>query len=51
MTFRKPLEQIRLTAVIACYRDAQAVPVMHERLTKVFQELGVDYEIIFVNDG
>jgi glycosyltransferase involved in cell wall biosynthesis len=51
VTFRKPLEQIRLTAVIACYRDAEAVPVMHERLTKVFQELGVDYEIIFVNDG
>ena len=24
---------------------------MHERLTAVFTELGVDYEIIFVNDG
>jgi dolichol-phosphate mannosyltransferase len=24
---------------------------MHERLTKVFTELGVQYEIIFVNDG
>lgn len=41
----------RLTAVIACYRDAPAVPVMHERLTAVFVGLGVDYEIIFVNDG
>ena len=51
MSVREPLEQRRLTAVIACYRDAPAVPVMHERLTAVFRQLGVDYEIIFVNDG
>ena len=41
----------RISAVIACYRDAQAIPVMHERLTAVFGELGVEYEIVFVNDG
>lgn len=40
----------KLSAVIACYRDAPAIPIMHERLTAVFQKLGVDYEIIFVND-
>ena len=41
----------RLSAIIACYRDAPAVPIMHERLSAVFEELGCDYEIIFVNDG
>lgn len=41
----------RLSAIIACYRDAPAVPIMHERLTAVFTKLGVDYEIIFVNDN
>lgn len=41
----------RLSAVIACYRDAQAIPVMHRRLSEVFAALAVDYEIIFVNDG
>jgi glycosyltransferase involved in cell wall biosynthesis len=41
----------KLSAVIACYRDAPAVPQMHERLTKTFERLGVDYEIIFVNDA
>ncbi len=41
----------KLTAVIACYRDAPAVPYMHERLTQNFNLLGVDYEIIFVNDA
>ena len=42
---------MKLSAVIACYRDALAVPVMHERLSRMFAELGADYEIIFVNDG
>jgi len=40
-----------LSAIIACYRDAPAVPVMHERLTNVFKKIGVDYQIIFVNDA
>lgn len=39
-----------LSAVIACYRDAPAVPEMHQRLVAVFTKLGVDREIIFVND-
>ena len=41
----------RLSAVIACYKDAQAIPLMYQRLSAVFAALGVDYEIIFVNDG
>jgi len=41
----------KISAVVACYRDAEAVPVMHQRLTAVFRGLGVRYEIIFVNDG
>ena len=41
----------KISAVIACYKDEQAIPFMHERLTKVFLKIGVDYEVIFVNDG
>jgi polyisoprenyl-phosphate glycosyltransferase len=41
----------KLSAVIACYRDAPAIPEMYERLTETFRSLGVDYEIIFVNDA
>jgi glycosyltransferase involved in cell wall biosynthesis len=41
----------KLSAIVACYRDAQAIPVMAERLEAVFEKVGVDYEIIFVNDG
>lgn len=41
----------KISAVIACYRDAPAVPIMYERLSAVFKKIGVDYEIIFVNDN
>lgn len=40
----------KISMIIACYKDNQAIPIMHERITKVFQNLGLDYEIIFVND-
>ncbi len=40
-----------ITAVIACYKDGQAIPIMYERLVAVFETLGIDYEIIFVNDN
>lgn len=40
-----------LSAVITCYRDGQAIPLMYAGLTQVFNSLGVDYEIIFVNDA
>lgn len=39
-----------LSAIIACYKDELAIPVMYRRLTDTFQTLGIDYEIIFVND-
>ncbi|MES1188177.1 MAG: NAD-dependent epimerase/dehydratase family protein [Myxococcales bacterium] len=40
-----------VSAVVACYKDGQAIPVMYERLKKIFSELKVDHEIIFVNDN
>lgn len=42
--------QNSVSAIVACYGDEQAIPIMHERLVAVFQGLGIDYEIIFVND-
>ncbi|HYK08742.1 MAG TPA: glycosyltransferase family 2 protein [Candidatus Eisenbacteria bacterium] len=45
------MKRKKLSAIIACYKDAQAIPFMHERLTKIFKKIGVEYEIIFVNDG
>ena len=39
-----------ISAIVACYKDGQAIPVMHRRLTDTFYRLGIEYEIIFVND-
>jgi dolichol-phosphate mannosyltransferase len=40
-----------VSAVVACYKDGQAIPIMYQRLKQTFEELKVDYEIIFVNDN
>jgi nucleoside-diphosphate-sugar epimerase/glycosyltransferase involved in cell wall biosynthesis len=39
-----------VSAVIACYKDNQAIEIMYDRLKATFMKLGIDYEIIFVND-
>lgn len=44
-------KSLKISAIVACYNDAQAIPIMHHRLTSVFNKLKVDHEIIFVNDG
>ena len=48
---RRQTEKKSVSAIIACYRDNQAIPLMYERLKKMFIEQKVDYEIIFVNDA
>ena len=42
----------KISVTIPCYADEKCVPVMYERLTKVFSEQlpNYDYEIIFVDD-
>ncbi len=39
-----------VSAIVACYRDNLAIPIMYERLKSTFTKLNVDFEIIFVND-
>lgn len=45
------MKKKKISAIVACYNDGQAIPIMHKRLSAVFRKLLVDYEIIFVNDG
>lgn len=41
----------KLSAIIPCYCDEQAIPIMYKRLIQVFKKINVDYEIIFINDS
>ena len=49
--FSAPKKITKISCVIACYKDAQAIPYMYDRLVKMFTELKTRYEIIFVNDS
>lgn len=40
-----------ISAIVACYNDSQAIPIMYRRLCATFRKLKISYEIIFVNDG
>ena len=41
----------KISCVIACYKDGEAIPVMYKRLVEIFNKMNVLYEIIFVNDS
>jgi glycosyltransferase involved in cell wall biosynthesis len=45
------VSELTLSAIVTCYKDEPAIPLMHERLSRAFESLGVHFEIIFVNDG
>jgi dolichol-phosphate mannosyltransferase len=41
----------KLSIIIACYKDAEAIPVMHKRICDLNIADEIEIEIIFVNDG
>ena len=48
---KKITKKDKISAVIACYKDEKAIPIMYSKLSAVFKKIKVNYEIIFVNDG
>lgn len=40
-----------VSAIVACYKDNQAIPIMYDRLKATFDKLKLEHEIIFVNDN
>jgi dolichol-phosphate mannosyltransferase len=44
------LPRKKLSAIVAIYRDAPAIPQMYSRIADTFKKIDVEYEIIFVND-
>lgn len=49
--FSSPKKLVKISPIIACYKDAQAIPYMYQRLVDTFNKIGCNYEIIFVNDN
>lgn len=40
-----------LSVIIPCYNEELVVKESHKRLTSVMQQIEMDYELIFINDG
>lgn len=49
--FQSPITTSKISAIVACYKDEHAIPIMYKRLIDTFNVIGCDYEIIFVNDN
>lgn len=47
----KKASNVEISAVVAIYKDGDAIEEMYARLVKAFTELGVEFEIVFVNDA
>jgi dolichol-phosphate mannosyltransferase len=45
------MKEKKISCVIACYKDEQAIPHMYNRIKDTFKDIDSDYEIIFVNDA
>ena len=41
----------KLSLIVPCYNEEEALPLFYEEVTKVLKTLEEDYEIILVNDG
>jgi nucleoside-diphosphate-sugar epimerase/glycosyltransferase involved in cell wall biosynthesis len=39
-----------VSAIVACYNDGMAIPLMYERLRTTLTKMNIDFEIVFVND-
>ena len=42
---------MKISCIIACYKDEQAIPIMYERIVSTFNKIESECEIIFVNDS
>jgi dolichol-phosphate mannosyltransferase len=46
-----PASTVAVSVVVPVFNERECLPDLYARLTKSLSELGVEYEILFVNDG
>jgi glycosyltransferase involved in cell wall biosynthesis len=42
---------MKITAIVPCYNEQEAIPYFYDEATKVLSGMDVDYELLFINDG
>lgn len=42
---------MKISTIVPVYNEADNLPLLHQRLTAVLQQLSPNYELVFVNDG
>lgn len=47
----EPGERPQLSIIVPCYNEQEVIDVTHDRLTTVLDQMGLSYEIIYVDDG
>ena len=41
----------KISIIVPCYNEEQAIPFFYEEITKITKEMKINFEYIFVNDG
>ena len=42
---------MKLSLIVPCYNEEEALPIFYQEVTKVCAGLGCDYELLLINDG
>ena len=40
-----------LSLIVPCYNEEESLAIFYSSVSKVLHEMGVDYELLFVDDG
>lgn len=47
----RQMSDIRVSIVVPCYNEQEALPLFYEEATRVLEGMGCTYELLFINDG
>jgi dolichol-phosphate mannosyltransferase len=47
----EPFAEVEFSLVIACFNEAQVLPLLESRLCSLMEEMGLSWEVVFVDDG
>lgn len=50
-TTTKTIQHCRISLIVPCYNEQDALPFFYKEVTRVMRDLPVDYELLFIDDG